>query len=65
MQVVFHFSKYYQSNRLHPLVSLPTSQASVERVFSSADWSAENRERLGFPKLAREVFIRFNTDALA
>ena len=31
-----------------------------ERVFSAADWATDNRERLGFAKLACEVFLRFN-----
>ena len=42
------------------LSSLPCSQNSVERVFSAADWAADNRERLGFEKLALEVYVRFN-----
>ncbi len=40
--------------------ALPCSQNSCERVFSAADWAAENRERLGFEKLATEVYVRFN-----
>ena len=47
------------------LVSLPCSQAGVERVFSAADFAAENRERLGFDHLADEVFVRYNTNKLA
>ena len=47
------------------LGSIPSSQASVERVFSTADWLATDRERLGFTKLAREVFIRYNFKALS
>ena len=39
------------------LASIPASQASVERVFSTADWLATNRDRLGFRKLARDTFI--------
>ena len=30
------------------LSSLPCSQASVERVFSAADWAVSNRERVDF-----------------
>ena len=41
------------------LSSLTCSQNSVERVFSAADWAADNRERLGFEKLALEVYVRF------
>ena len=44
---------------------IPSSQASVERVFSTASWLATVRERLGFTKLAREVFIRYNFKALS
>ena len=47
------------------LVSLPCSQAGVERVFSAADFATENRERLGFDHLADEVFVRYNTNKLA
>ena len=39
---------------------LPASQAPTERVFSSADWSCANRERLSFSMLATKVFIRVN-----
>ena len=42
------------------VTTLPCSQASSERVFSSADWLATDRERLGFAKLARQVFVRWN-----
>ena len=47
------------------LASIPASQASVERVFSTADWLATNRDRLGFRKLARDTFIRYNHSALS
>ena len=47
------------------LASIPASQASVERVFSTADWLATNWERLGFRKLARDTFIRYNHEALS
>ena len=42
------------------LAALPCSQNSAERVFSAADWPTDNRERLGFEKLALEVYLRFN-----
>ena len=44
---------------------IPSSQASVERVFSTASWLATDQERLGFTKPAREVFIRYNFKALS
>ena len=44
---------------------LPSSQASVERVFSSAKWQAEDRERLAPEKLAMEVYIGINSKALS
>ena len=43
---------------------LPSSQASVERVFSSAKWQIEDRERLA-PKLAMKTYIRVNSKALS
>ena len=46
------------------LCGLPASQACVERTFSASDWAVDNRERLGFAKLAREVYIKVNTQAL-
>ena len=42
------------------LACIPASQASVERVFSAADFLADGRPRIAFDKLAREVYIRFN-----
>ena len=61
---------YHFWNALHPsssaaplgkvLASLGASQAPTERVFSSADWQSDNRERLSFEMLSREVFIRVN-----
>lgn len=47
------------------LCGLPASQACVERTFSASDWAVDNRERLGFTKLAREVYIKVNTQALS
>jgi hypothetical protein len=45
--------------------TLCLAQASAERVFSAADFSADGRPRLAFEKLAREVYIRFNHLALS
>jgi hypothetical protein len=47
------------------LASRPAAQAATERVFSAADFSADGRPRLGFPKLVKEVYIRFNHHALS
>lgn len=47
------------------LAGLPSSQASVERVFSSASWMVEGRTRLGLFKLSRDVVMRWNLMALA
>ena len=46
------------------LSAVPASQASAERVFSSADLLADGRCRLAFEHLAREVYIRVNHLAL-
>ena len=46
------------------LSAVPASQASVERVFSAADFQADGRCRLSFEHLAREVYIRVNHLAL-
>ena len=58
------WSAVFPTTSLSPLAkllsTLPCSQASVERVFSAADWAVDNRERLGFDKLALEVSLRFN-----
>ena len=58
------WSSLFPKSSLSPLgrmfAALPCSQNSVERVFSAADWATDNRERLGFAKLACEVFLRFN-----
>ena len=42
----------------------PDSHASVERVFSSAKWHFEDRERLSPEKLGKETMIRVNSKAL-
>ena len=38
-----------------PLAALPSSQAMVERAFSSAGWQATDRENLSSEHLAEEV----------
>ena len=45
--------------------ALLASQASVERIFSAANWACENRERLGLHKLAKEVKLKLNVMALS
>ena len=42
------------------LASLPSSQASVERIFSGASWIVDGRERLNAETLFKEVFVRAN-----
>ena len=42
------------------LASLPSSQASVERIFSGASWVVDGRERLNAETLFKEVFVRAN-----
>jgi len=42
------------------LTSVPASQASIERVFSAADFAADNRCRPYLNKMGKEVFIRMN-----
>ncbi len=47
------------------LASLPSTQASVERIFSACTWTTDgNREKLSFPHLVRDTKIRFNYNAL-
>ena len=59
------WSAVFPTTSLSPLAkllsTLPCSQASVERVFSAADWAVDNRERLGFDKLALEVSLYDST----
>ena len=43
------------------LASLPASQATVERVFSSATFQREGRETMSSESLAKEVYIRVNS----
>ena len=49
------WSAVFPTTSLSPLAkllsTLPCSQASVERVFSAADWAVDNREMLGFDNL--------------
>lgn len=46
------------------LCSIPASQADVERVFSSAKFQSDGRGRLALDLLAKEVYIRVNTQRL-
>ena len=43
---------------------LPSSSASVERVWSSAAFQVNERERLSIDNLGKEVYIRWNVKAL-
>ena len=68
MSAAQYWKSYMQDQQLSSFglaVSiLPSSQASVEHVFSSAKWQFEDRERLAPEKLAMETFIRVNSKAL-
>ena len=46
------------------VTSFPSSQAAVERVFSSTKWQVEDRERLTPDHLFEEVYIRINAKEL-
>ncbi len=65
----FQYWKAYMSgtplSKLGELLSaLPASQATVEKVFSSAGWQSEGRENLSSEHLYQEVFIRVNAHQL-
>ena len=44
--------------------SLPSSQAALERIFSSARFQPDDRERLDADQLFEEVYVRTNARAL-
>ena len=60
-----YWTTLFKDDPLSPLgrvmSTLPASQATVERVFSSAQWQCESRGRLSQDLLAKEVYIRNRT----